>query len=88
MILTAKHYLESSKVSLNNFKKGLEEIKNGTFKYDGSMSNSCVNALYVHKVKVYEEVVNYLETLDEDCVINTGRGLTEEGCKYYKLVNQ
>jgi len=88
MILTAKHFLESSKVSLNHYKKGLDEIKNGTFKYDGSMSNSCVDALYAHKVKVYENVISFLETLPSDCVLSTGTGLTEEGCKYYTLVNK
>ena len=42
MILKAKFFLEDAKVSLAHFQKGLDEIKNGTFKYDGSMRNSCV----------------------------------------------
>ena len=88
MILTAKHFLESSKVSLKNYKKGLEEIQNGTFEYDGSMRNSCVDALYAHKVKVYENVISFLESLPSDCVLSTGTGLTEEGSKYYELVNK
>ena len=87
-ILKAKFFLEDAKVSLAHFQKGLDEIKNGTFKYDGSMRNSCVDALYAHKVKVYEEVINYLETLDDDCILSTGTGLTEEGSKYYDLVNK
>lgn len=88
MVLTTKNYLSSAERTLENFKKGLEEIKAGTFEYDSSMPKSCVDALYEHKVKVYEEAVNYLKTLPEDLVLDSEFGSAEELSKYYEIVNR
>lgn len=83
-----EYYLESAKHSLAIWEKGVKEIEDGTFKYDGSMPESCTNALYYSKVEVYKDVIEYLESLPLDLVLATSRGLTEEGVKYCKMVNK
>ena len=88
MILTTKNYLSNTEVTLENFKKKLEEIKAGTFEYDGSIPKFCVDALYEHKVEVYEEAVNYLRTLPEDLVLDSEFGSADELSKYYEIVNR
>ena len=52
-----EYYLESAKHSLAIWEKGVKEIEDGTFKYDGSMPESCTNALYYSKVEVYKDVI-------------------------------
>lgn len=90
MILTIEKLIESEIVNLNNWEKGLEKIKNGTFKYDGSMPVSCVNALYRHKVKVYQDVIDYLKNFPMNKVIydSNDRGYGEIYDTYLSLCNR
>lgn len=87
MKFTVEYFLKDAKYMLNKWEKDVEKVENGTYKYDGSMPKSCVDTLCYSKVRTYENVIAYLETLPNDLVIQTSMGLTEEGSKYYKLVN-
>lgn len=88
MKFTVEYFLKDAKYMLERWQKDVEKIENGTFKYDSSMPKSCVDALYYSKVRTYENVIAYLETLPLDLVIQTSTGLTNEGAKYRELVNQ
>lgn len=87
MEFTVEYFLKDAKYMLQRWQNDVEEIENGTFKYDGSMPKSCVDALCYSKVRTYKNVIAYLETLPLDLVIQTSTGLTNEGSKYRELVN-
>lgn len=87
MNLTVEFFIQSTERELKIWEKGIDEIKNGTFKYDDSMPKCCVVALYQSKVLTCNNTLKYLRTLDENLVISTDRGTTEEGQIYYKLIN-
>lgn len=88
MKFTVKYFLDKAKHDLNYWQKKVKEIENKTFEYDGSMPKSCIDALCYHKVKNYENVIEYLEKLPEDLVIQSSFGQTKEGSEYYRLVNR
>lgn len=89
MNFTVQYFIDSVKRDLQNWENGNKEIENGTFKYDGSMPKSCVDALYKHKIIVCNDVLDYLNSLpDKNKVISTNVGLTEEGSKYYEMINK
>lgn len=79
--------LYSTRNSLRHFEEGLEKIKKGTFIYDGSMPESCIDALYESKVEVMKKTIEYLEGFDEDFVMLGDRSMGKEGKKYFELVN-
>ena len=89
MKITIGCLIKQEMVSLENWERGLEQINNGTFKYDGSMPKSCINALYKHKVKVYEDVLDYLRTFPEDKVVydTSSAGYGKIYDTYLKLCN-
>ena len=86
-IYTVADYLDSAKRNLNHWKKELEKLNNNTLKYDGSIPNSCYDALIHSKVKLYTSVVDWLNTFDKDEVMGDSVGLTKIGAEYYKRVN-
>lgn len=88
MILRAEDFLKSSKIELSNWERDLAKVNEGIYEYDGTIPNKCFDALCKHKVGVFTEVVDYLESLDKDTVISDGRGITKEGVMYYALVNK
>ena len=88
MLFTVSEALHSAKLQLAYWKKRLEELNNGTVKYDGSMPKSCVNALIKHKAEVYTDLVNWLNTFDKDEVISNGIGRTKIGAEYYTRINK
>lgn len=88
MKFTVEHFLKDANYMLGIWERDVEAVENGTYKYDGSMPKSCVDALCYSKVKTYKNVIAYLETLPLDLVIQTSTGLTKEGSKYYELVNK
>ena len=88
MKFTVEYFLKDANHMLGIWERDVKAIENGTYKYDGSMSKSCIDALCYSKVKTYKNVIAYLETLPLDLVIQTSTGLTEEGSKYYELVNK
>lgn len=88
MNFTVEYFLKDAKYMLNKWEEDVKTVESGTFKYDGSMPKSCVDALCYSKVRTYKNVIAYLETLPMDLIIKTSVGLTEEGSKYYELVNR
>lgn len=88
MNFTVEHFLKDAKHMLKIWEKDIAAIESGTYEYDNSMTKSSINALCYSKVRTYNDVIKYLETLPSDLVIQTNRGLTAEGCKYYELVNK
>lgn len=88
MELTVGEITKNTEFTLKYWKKTAQEINAGVFQYDGTIPNSCMDALCNHKVKILEETLTYLESLDKDLVISNGLGLSKEGVKYYELINK
>lgn len=88
MILRAEDFLKSSKIELSNWERDLAKVNEGVYEYDGTIPNECFDELCKHKIGVFTEVVDYLESLDKDTIISDGRGITKEGVMYYALVNR
>lgn len=66
----------------------LQQIEECTFHYDGSMPESCVNAMYKAKVQQDAEVLEYLAQFPDDLVMNDGYGYNKEYARYLEIVNQ
>lgn len=86
-IYTVADYLQSANTSLKYWKGQLEKLNNNTLEYDGTIPNDSYNALIKSKVKLYENVVAWLENLDRKEVMGDSVGLTKLGYEYYKRVN-
>ena len=86
-IYTAEDYLQSANRSLKYWQGQLEKLNNNTLKYDGTIPNTSYNALIHSKVKLYTNVVAWLESLDKKEVMGDNIGLTKLGYEYYKRVN-
>lgn len=86
-VYTVTDYLQSANRSLKYWNEQLEKLNNNTLKYDGTIPDSSYNALIKSKVKLYKEVVAWLENLDKDEVMGDTIGLTKLGAEYYKKVN-
>lgn len=84
---TAADYLQSANRSLKYWKGQLEKLNNNTLEYDGTIPSDSYNALIKSKVKLFESVVVWLESLDKDEVMGDNVGLTKLGYEYYKKVN-
>lgn len=80
--LTVEFYISSTVRSLINWSKGVVEINKGTFKFDGSMPESCTIAMYNSKVGIQIEALDYLYSLDNQEM--TTAQLTE----YRRIRNQ
>lgn len=83
MILKVESYLKNAKHSLGYWKAKKANPKN-----DGSIPDSCYYALIEHKINVFNDVISYLESLPKDTILTTDRGRTEEGVKYFDIVNK
>jgi len=78
----AKDYIKNTEILLNNFTKNLEQINQGTFQYDGSMPNSCVDAMYKLKVEKYTKGLAYLKSLEPMTLFTYGHNvMVETGTK-------
>lgn len=86
-VFTVADYLKSANGTLKYWNEQLEKLNNGTLKYDGTIPNSSYNALIKSKVRLYKDVVAWLENLDKDEVMGGDVGLTKIGAEYYKRVN-
>lgn len=79
-------HIESCLISLNNYEKDLEKIKNNKYIYDNSYPKELVKPLYESKVKIFQKAIDYLKGLDN--AKNYTRKITsEELSGYYKIVN-
>ena len=86
-IYTVANYLQSANSSLKYWEGQLEKLNNNTLEYDGTIPNASYNALIQNKVKLFKDVVAWLENLDKDEVMGDSVGLTKLGYEYYKKVN-
>ena len=86
-IYTVETYLQSAKGSLKYWEGQLEKLNNNTLEYDGTIPNTSYNALIKSKVKLYTDVVAWLENLDKQEVMGDNIGLTKLGAEYYERVN-
>ena len=86
-IYTVADYLESANRSLKYWNGQLEKLNNNTLEYDGTIPNASYNALIQSKVKLFQDVVAWLENLDNKEVMGDNVGLTKLGYEYYKRVN-
>ena len=86
-VYTVANYLQSANGTLKYWENQLEKLNNNTLEYDGTIPNSSYNALIKSKVKLYKDVVAWLENLDKDEVMGDDVGLTKIGAEYYKKVN-
>lgn len=62
-------------------------MKNNSEKKE-SESKRLYELLCEHKLKITKETLDYLNTLDRDLIIQTNTGLTDEGEKYYEMINR
>lgn len=86
-IFTVSDYLQSANRSLKYWNKQLEKLNNNTLTYDGTIPNSVYNALIKSKVKLFSDIVSWLESLNKDEIMGDNTGLTKLGYEYYKRVN-
>lgn len=86
-VYTVADYLKSANVTLKYWNGQLEKLNNGTLEYDGTIPNASYDALIKSKVKLYTNVVDWLNTFDKDEVMGDNVGLTKIGAEYYKRVN-
>ena len=73
-VYTVANYLESVNRSLKYWNEQLEKLNNNTLQYDGTIPNSAYNALIKSKVKLYTDVVTWLENFNKDEVMGDDRG--------------
>lgn len=83
MELKVKDYLESVEISLKSLREKLSNPQ-----YCASMPREVTIALAKNKISKLKEAIAYLKTLDLECVLSTGTGLTKEGVEYYKIMNK
>lgn len=88
MDIKVSDYLSEAKHSLNYWEDKLKEVQEGTYEYDGTIPNSCWDALCERKVAIFKEAVSYLSSLPTDKVLSTSVGLTKEAVEYYSIVNR
>lgn len=86
-VYTVKDYLQSAKRTLKYWESQMEKMNNNTLEYDGTIQNSSYDALIKSKVKLYTDIVAWLENLNKDEVMGDSIGLTKLGAEYYKRVN-
>lgn len=86
-VYTVADYLQSANGSLKYWNGQKEKMNNNALEYDGTIPNSCYNALIESKVKLFTSVVEWLENLDQNEVVADNVGLTKIGAEYYKRVN-
>ena len=86
-VYTVADYLKSANGTLKYWNGQLEKLNNGTLEYDGTIPNASYDALIKSKVKLYINIVNWLNTFDENEVMGDDVGLTKLGYEYYKRVN-
>ena len=86
-VYTVKDYLQSAERSLKYWTSQLEKLNNNTLKYDGSIPNTSYNILIKNKVKLYTDIIEWLNTFNENEVMGDMTGLTKIGAEYYKKVN-
>ena len=86
-IYTVADYLDSANRSLKYWNNQLEKLNNNKLEYDGTIPNDSYNALIKSKVKLFTEVVGWLNTFNKDEVMGDTVGLTKLGAEYYKKVN-
>lgn len=86
-IYTVADYLESANRSLKYWNGQLEKLNNNTLEYDGTIPKSSYDVLIHSKVKLFESVIDWLNTFDKDEVMGDNVGLTKIGYEYYKRVN-
>ena len=86
-IYTVADYLQSASGTLKYWECKLEKLNNNTLEYDGTIPNTSYDALIQSKVKLYKDVVAWLENLDKKEVMGDNVGLTKLGYEYYKRVN-
>lgn len=87
IIYTVADYLDSANKSLKYWNSQLKKLNSNTLEYDGSIPNDSYNALIKSKVKLFTEIVEWLNSLDKDEVMGDAVGLTKLGAEYYKKVN-
>jgi hypothetical protein len=80
---TAKEFIIDQLHLLNNWVTGYKKILEGTFEYDNSMPDSCVDAMYRIKIDNVMTTIRYLETIKHDNPITS-----DEYCKYLEIVNR
>ena len=86
-VYTVADYLQSANRSLNYWNNQLEKLNNNTLEYDGTIPDTSHNTLIQSKAKLYKDVVDWLENLNQDEVMGDNVGLTKLGYEYYKRVN-
>lgn len=86
-VYTVADYLDSTNRSLKYWNNQLEKLNNNTLEYDGTIPNDSYNALIKSKVKLFTEIVEWLNTFNKDEVMGDAVGLTKLGAEYYKKVN-
>lgn len=86
-IYTVADYLQSAKRTQKYWEGQLEKLNNNTLEYDGTIPKTSYDALIQSKVKLYTNVVAWLENLDKKEVMGDSVGLTKLGAEYYKRVN-
>lgn len=87
MSYTVANYIKYTEQELSYWVEGVKSIIAGTYDFDGNMSRKRVKELHKHKTQVFFDALNYLKGLPNDLVIVTENGRTEEGSKYFKIIN-
>jgi hypothetical protein len=87
MELNVKYYKESNKVSLKRWLKDYNDIKEGVYKYDGSMPISCTNSLVKYKLETCIMIESVLGWYEDDELIQTSNGYTQLGYQLQRITN-
>lgn len=86
-VYTVAEYLQSANRSLKYWQSQMEKLNNNTLHYDGTLPQANYNALIKNKVKLYTDLVAWLDSLEKTEIMGDDRGLTSLGAEYYKRVN-
>lgn len=88
MATTIINLKESCESSLKHYENAVAEIEIGTYKFDGSMPESCIVALNNKKVAVYKQALDYLSQFPDDLEVVSRYGYGKEYAGYLEIVNQ
>lgn len=87
-MIDVKFLKESNAHTLRYWEDVDASIKAGTNVGDGTIDFDCYVALVAKKIAIHNEVLDFLNTLDDGFVIYDRKGVSAEYTKYMKIVNQ
>lgn len=87
-MLKAIDLKNSCKLLIKHYEENVAKLDDGTYKFDGSMPESCIEALERKKLRTYKEALEHLSKIPDEKIVVGERGYGAEYAKYLEIVNK